>query len=65
MTFDMVHARQIFGCVRNYPKLYSKVLKALKPGEWYEQVEVDVVPQSEDGSIIGTAFEQGDPWRSR
>ena len=60
-SFDMVHARQIFGCVDNYPKLYAEVMKALKPGSWYEQVEVDVWPQSEDGSIAGTAFEQWGP----
>lgn len=60
-TFDMIHARQIFGCVLDYPKLYAEVMKALKPGGWYEQVEVDVVVQSEDGSIAGTAFEQWGP----
>lgn len=37
------------------------MLEALKPGGWYEQVEVDPVPQSEDGSIAGTAFEQWGP----
>lgn len=60
-TFDMIHARQIFGCVFDYPKLYAEVMKALKPGGWYEQVEVDVAMQSEDGSIAGTAFEQIGP----
>jgi SAM-dependent methyltransferase len=60
-TFDMVHARQIYGCVSDYPKLYGEVLNALKPGGWYEQVEVDVVPHSEDGSIVGTAFEEWGP----
>jgi SAM-dependent methyltransferase len=60
-TFDMIHARQMFGCVADYPKLYAEVLKALKPGGWFEQVEIDVVVQSEDGSIAGTGFEQWGP----
>ena len=56
-TFDFIHARSLFGCVANYPKLYSEIMKALKPGGYYEQIEIDVVSKSEDGSIAGTAFE--------
>ena len=57
----MIHGRQLFGSVSDYQKLYAEVLRALKPGGWYEQVEVDPVTQSEDGSIAGTGFEQWGP----
>ena len=57
----MVHGRQLFGSVSDYQKLYAEVLRALKPGGWYEQVEIDPVVESEDGSIAGTGFEQVGP----
>ena len=57
----MIHGRQLFGSVSDYQKLYAEVLKALKPGGWYEQVEIDPVVQSEDGSIADTGFEQWGP----
>lgn len=57
----MIHGRQLFGSVIDYQKLYAEVLRALKPGGWYEQVEIDPVAQSEDGSIAGTGFEQWGP----
>jgi hypothetical protein len=57
----MIHGRQLFGSVSDYQKLYAEVLRALKPGGWYEQVEIDPVVQSEDGSIAGTGFEQWGP----
>ena len=57
----MVHGRQLFGSVSDYQKLYAEVLRALKPGGWYEQVEIDPVVLSEDGSIAGTGFDQVGP----
>ena len=60
-SFDYIHARCLYGSVADYSALYSEVLKHLKPGAWFEQVEMSVVPQSEDGSIKGTPFETWGP----
>lgn len=60
-SFDFIHARCMFGCVSDYPGLYSQVMKTLKPGGYFEQTEIDVSPTSEDGSIKGTPFEQWGP----
>ncbi|KIW07046.1 uncharacterized protein PV09_01938 [Verruconis gallopava] len=57
-SFDFIHARSLYGCVADYQALYAEVLKALKPGAWFEQAEISVVPKSDDGSIDGTYLEQ-------
>lgn len=65
-TFDFVHARCIYGSVADYPSLYSSVLDHLKPGGWFEQTEISVIPKSEDDSIKGTSLESWGPiaWES-
>lgn len=60
-SFDFVHARCIYGSVADYPSLYGSVMEHLKPGGWFEQAEISVVPKSEDGSIKGTSLEQWGP----
>lgn len=55
-SFDFIHARSIFGSVADYPALYAKVLDHLKPGGWFEQAEVGITAQSDDGSIKGSAM---------
>src|SRR5207248_11331267 len=60
-SFDYIHARGLYGSVADYSALYAEVLKHLKPGAWFEQVELSVVPQSDDGSIAGTPFETWGP----
>ncbi|CZS95211.1 related to TAM domain methyltransferase [Rhynchosporium agropyri] len=60
-TFDFVHARCIYGSVADYPALYSSVLDHLKPGGWFEQSEISVIPKSDDESINGTSLEQWGP----
>ncbi|KAK2738257.1 hypothetical protein FQN57_007120 [Myotisia sp. PD_48] len=57
-SFDFIHARSIYGCVADYPALYAEVLKHLKPGAWFEQAEISVVPHSDDGTERGTSLEQ-------
>jgi hypothetical protein len=37
------------------------VHNALKPGAYFEQAEISVVPKSEDGSIRGTSMERWGP----
>ena len=37
--FDFIHMRGLYGCVPDWTALHRKVLKHLKPGAWFEQVE--------------------------
>lgn len=60
-SFDFVHARCIYGSVADYPALYSSILDHLKPGGWFEQTEISVIPKSEDDSIKGTSLESWGP----
>lgn len=57
-SFDFIHARCLYGCVADYQALYSEVLNALKPGAWFEQAEISVVPKSDDNSIKDTYLEK-------
>lgn len=36
-------------------------MEHLKPGGWFEQVEISVVPKNEDGSLAGTSLEKWGP----
>jgi hypothetical protein len=56
-SFDFIHARSIYGSVADYPSIYSKIKEHLKPGGWFEQTEISVIPKSEDGSIAGMSLE--------
>jgi SAM-dependent methyltransferase len=60
-SFDFIHARSIYGCVADYATLYSEIISNLKPGGWFEQTEISVVPRSEDGSLRGTSMELWGP----
>lgn len=60
-SFDFIHARCIYGCVADYPKLYSEVFSYLQPGGWFEHTEICVVPTSADGSIKDTSLEKWGP----
>lgn len=60
-SFDFIHARCIYGSVADYQGLYAEIMKALKPGAWYEQTEISVVAKSDDGSIRGTHLEKWGP----
>lgn len=60
-SFDFIHARSIYGCVADYPTLYSEVMEHLKPGGWFEQTEISVVPKSEDESLNGTSLDTWGP----
>ncbi|KAK2818435.1 hypothetical protein FQN49_007904, partial [Arthroderma sp. PD_2] len=57
-NYDFIHARCVYGSIPDYPALYEKVLKALKPGGWFEQAEISVVAISDDGSVKGTHMER-------
>jgi SAM-dependent methyltransferase len=38
--FDFVHIRLLYGCVPDWADLNAKVLRHLKPGGWFEHVEI-------------------------
>ncbi|EUC47029.1 hypothetical protein COCMIDRAFT_91382 [Bipolaris oryzae ATCC 44560] len=58
-SFDLIHARSLFGCVADWPKFYQEALDHLQPGGWFEQLEMSVVPKSDDGTVEpGSIFEK-------
>lgn len=60
-SFDFIHARSIYGCAPDYAALYAEVLENLRPGGWFEQAEISVIPRADDGSLAGTALERWGP----
>jgi hypothetical protein len=74
-SFDFIHARSLYGCVADWATFYKEALEYvaisvhkfsktnfpshLKPGGWFEQVEISVVPKSDDGTVEpDSIFEQ-------
>lgn len=58
-SFDFIHARSLYGCVADWPAFYQEVLTHLQPGAYFEQVEMGVVPKSDDGTVEpGSIFDQ-------
>jgi SAM-dependent methyltransferase len=58
-SFDYIHVRGLYGCVKDWPQFYREVMDHLKPGGWYEQVEYSVHWRADDGSIPeGHVFQQ-------
>ncbi|KAH9905439.1 S-adenosyl-L-methionine-dependent methyltransferase [Xylariomycetidae sp. FL2044] len=51
-TFDLVHARYLFGAVADWTALYRQAFRALKPGVgWAQSCEADVEIRSDDGTV--------------
>lgn len=50
-TFDYIHIRFMFGCFKDWTRLYRECLRCLKPGGWLEHQEVSLRMGSDDGSI--------------
>ncbi|KAL1981103.1 hypothetical protein VTN96DRAFT_3086 [Rasamsonia emersonii] len=49
--FDFIHARTISGCVHDWPRLLRQSYTHLKPGGYFEIVEVAIWAWSDDGSL--------------
>lgn len=50
-TYDFVHIRGLHGAISDWPKLYSQVLRILKPGGYIEQSEYSISFVSDDDTI--------------
>ncbi|KAF2195905.1 S-adenosyl-L-methionine-dependent methyltransferase [Zopfia rhizophila CBS 207.26] len=58
-SFDFVHVRSLYGCIADWPAFYEQAMLHMKPGGYIEQVEMSVVPKSDDGTVIeGSIFDQ-------
>ncbi|KAL4879871.1 S-adenosyl-L-methionine-dependent methyltransferase [Aspergillus karnatakaensis] len=57
-SLDFVHIRSLYGCVADWDEFYNQAFSQIKPGGFIEQVELSVVPKSDDGSTTGTIFEE-------
>jgi len=50
-TFDFIHMRWLFGAISDWPGLFAEAYKCCKPGGWFESCELDVMVQSDDGTV--------------
>lgn len=49
--FDLIHVRSLYGAVADWPAFYRTVLRHLKPGGWFDQLEMSIQFKSHNGSI--------------
>ncbi|ETN44930.1 uncharacterized protein HMPREF1541_09805 [Cyphellophora europaea CBS 101466] len=49
--FDFIHGRFLIGSVEDQPALLRQAFRALKPGSWFEQNEVEAGIYSDDGTF--------------
>lgn len=49
--FDFIHIRHLYGGIDNWGKLYQQAFAHLKPGGWFESVEVDIETRSENPNV--------------
>lgn len=50
-SYDFIHMQMGLGSVANWPLLYSRVYTHLKPGGYFEHVEIDWTPRCSDGTL--------------
>ncbi|KAI1389997.1 S-adenosyl-L-methionine-dependent methyltransferase [Hypoxylon trugodes] len=50
-SFDFIHARYLFGAIRDWDALYAEMFRACKPGGWAEAVEPSIFICSDDDSV--------------
>jgi SAM-dependent methyltransferase len=49
--FDLIHIRGMAGCIQNWPSVYRKALKHLRPGGYIEHLEWSLHVRSLDGRL--------------
>lgn len=55
-SWDIIHMQMGSGSVMSWPSLYRRVFSHLRPGAWFEQVEIDFEPRCDDRSLEDTAL---------
>jgi hypothetical protein len=50
-SFDLIHIRNLFGSIADWPALYARAFEHLKPGGYIEQLEWSVHIRNQDGSL--------------
>ncbi|KAL4751116.1 hypothetical protein BDW72DRAFT_99307 [Aspergillus terricola var. indicus] len=55
-SWDLIHLQMGCGSVMGWPNLYRRIFAHLRPGAWFEQVEIDFEPRCDDRSLDGTAL---------
>jgi len=53
--FDFIHERQLIGSVSDHANFYKNVYSSLKPGGWFELVEMEAKSFSDDGTLKSDA----------
>ncbi|KAK3943705.1 hypothetical protein QBC46DRAFT_361711 [Diplogelasinospora grovesii] len=55
-SWDLIHMRALNGSISNWPRLYSEIFRHCRPHYGHiEQVEIDWMPRSDDGSLPNNA----------
>lgn len=54
--WDLIHMQMGAGSVTSWPSLYRRIFAHLRPGAWFEQVEIDFEPRCEGRSLENTAL---------
>ncbi|OJJ45620.1 hypothetical protein ASPZODRAFT_133477 [Penicilliopsis zonata CBS 506.65] len=57
-SWDLIHMQMGSGSVASWPNLYRRIFAHLRPGAWFEQVEIDFEPRCDDRSLDGLALRQ-------
>lgn len=55
-TWDVIHMQMGCGSVAGWESLFRRVFNHLRPGAWFEQVEIDFEPRCDDAPIEPTAL---------
>ena len=50
-SFDFIHIRQLYGGIDDWQKLYRQAYAHLKPGGWFESMEIDIETRSENPNV--------------
>lgn len=55
-SWDLIHMQLGSGSVASWGSLYKRIFSHLRPGAWFEQVEIDFEPRCDDRSLSGLAL---------
>ncbi|KAK3310224.1 S-adenosyl-L-methionine-dependent methyltransferase [Chaetomium strumarium] len=55
-SWDLIHMRTLNGSIANWPHVYAEAYRHLKFDGYFEQVEIDWNPRSDDGTLRRDAY---------